>query len=122
MLLQLPWCSIAGCHITRASVSLFQVTDAIVLMDREQGGVAMLGSEGIKLHPVISMSQLLSVLQAAGRISPAMAQSVRDFILDNNTFRYTAQHVGTRSASELLLLQLIVLEGEIIGLGSSIAT
>ncbi|CAL8340245.1 unnamed protein product [Boreogadus saida] len=64
-----------------------KVTDAIVLMDREQGGVAMLGSEGINLHPVISMSQLLSVLQAAGRISPAMAQSVRDFILDNNTFR-----------------------------------
>ncbi|KAG7259977.1 hypothetical protein CRUP_031406 [Coryphaenoides rupestris] len=63
-----------------------QVTDAIVLMDREQGGVDMLASRGIRLHPVISMFKLLSVLQASDRITPQVAQSVRDFILDNNTF------------------------------------
>uniref|UniRef100_A0A3Q2VWV3 Uridine monophosphate synthetase n=1 Tax=Haplochromis burtoni TaxID=8153 RepID=A0A3Q2VWV3_HAPBU len=51
------------------------VTDAVVLMDREQGGVEMLASKGIKLHPIISMSQLLRVLQ-----------SVHKFIRDSNTF------------------------------------
>lgn len=63
-----------------------KVTDAIVLMDREQGGVEMLASKGIKLHPIISMSKLLNVLLAAERIDAQTSQSVRKFILDNNTF------------------------------------
>lgn len=64
-----------------------KVTDAIVLMDREQGGVEKLASQGIKLHPIISMFKLLNVLLAAKRIDAETAQSVRKFILDNNTFR-----------------------------------
>lgn len=63
-----------------------KVTDAIVLMDREQGGVEMLASQKIKLHPIISMFKLLNVLLAAKRIDAQTAQSVRKFILDNNTF------------------------------------
>uniref|UniRef100_A0A668V2F1 Uridine 5'-monophosphate synthase n=1 Tax=Oreochromis aureus TaxID=47969 RepID=A0A668V2F1_OREAU len=63
-----------------------KVTDAVVLMDREQGGVEMLASKGIKLHPIISISQLLRVLQAAERIDAQTAQSVHKFIQDNNTF------------------------------------
>ncbi|XP_017276117.1 uridine 5'-monophosphate synthase isoform X1 [Kryptolebias marmoratus] len=64
-----------------------KVTDAIVLMDREQGGVDMLASQGIRLFPVISMFKLLDVLLAAERIDAQTAQDVRKFILDNNTFR-----------------------------------
>ncbi|KAI4805344.1 hypothetical protein KUCAC02_009967 [Chaenocephalus aceratus] len=63
-----------------------KVTDAVVLMDREQGGVEMLASKGIRLHPIISMFKLLNVLLAAERIDAKTAQSVREFILDNNTF------------------------------------
>lgn len=72
---------------------LFKVTDAIVLMDREQGGVEMLASKGIKLHPIISISQLLRVLQAAERIDAQTAQIVLEFIQDNNTFRYNSPDV-----------------------------
>uniref|UniRef100_A0A3B4Z238 Uridine 5'-monophosphate synthase n=1 Tax=Seriola lalandi dorsalis TaxID=1841481 RepID=A0A3B4Z238_SERLL len=64
-----------------------KVTDAIVLMDREQGGVEMLHSKAIKLHPIISMSKLLSVLQKGDRIDAQTVQRVRKFIMDNNTFR-----------------------------------
>ncbi|TDH07102.1 hypothetical protein EPR50_G00120280 [Perca flavescens] len=63
-----------------------KVTDAVVLMDREQGGVDMLASQGIKLHPIISMFKLLNVLLAAERIDAQTAQNVRTFIQDNNTF------------------------------------
>uniref|UniRef100_A0A3B5MDA4 Uridine 5'-monophosphate synthase n=1 Tax=Xiphophorus couchianus TaxID=32473 RepID=A0A3B5MDA4_9TELE len=63
-----------------------KVTDAIVLMDREQGGMEMLASLGIRLLPIISMFKLLDVLLAAERIDAPTAQSVRKFILDNNTF------------------------------------
>ncbi|XP_028250288.1 uridine 5'-monophosphate synthase [Parambassis ranga] len=63
-----------------------KVTDAVVLMDREQGGVEMLASNGIRLHPIISMSKLLNVLLAAERIDAQTAQNVRKFIQENNTF------------------------------------
>ncbi|XP_037345395.2 uridine 5'-monophosphate synthase [Pungitius pungitius] len=63
-----------------------KVTDAVVLMDREQGAVEMLASRGIRLHPLVSMFKLLEVLQAAERIDAKTCQSVKTFILDNNTF------------------------------------
>ncbi|KAL6100570.1 umps [Pungitius sinensis] len=63
-----------------------KVTDAVVLMDREQGAVEMLASRGIRLHPLVSVFKLLEVLQAAERIDATTAQSVKTFILDNNTF------------------------------------
>lgn len=58
-------------------------------MDREQGGVEMLASQGIKLHPIISMFKLLDVLKAAKRIDAQTAENALKFILDNNTFRYS---------------------------------
>ncbi|XP_061547797.1 uridine 5'-monophosphate synthase [Phycodurus eques] len=64
-----------------------KVTDAIVLMDREQGAVDMLASKGIRLHPIISMFKLLDVLKASERIDASTAQRVHKFIVDNNTFR-----------------------------------
>ncbi|XP_071347956.1 uridine 5'-monophosphate synthase [Trachinotus anak] len=63
-----------------------KVTDAIVLMDRQQGGLEMLRSQGIKLHPIISMSKLLQVLLDAKRIDAQTEQKVRKFIRYNNTF------------------------------------
>ncbi|XP_034549564.1 uridine 5'-monophosphate synthase [Notolabrus celidotus] len=77
-----------------------KVTDAVVLMDREQGGVAMLASQGIKLHPIISMFKLLNVLLAAERIDAQTAQSVRKFILDNNTFSSKKENGNGVSATK----------------------
>lgn len=67
-----------------------KVTDAIVVMDRKQGAVEMLASRGIRLHPIISMYNLLDVLLEAQRIDSQTAQNVRSFILDNHTFRYNS--------------------------------
>lgn len=64
-----------------------KVTDAVVVMDREQGAVEMLASKGIRLHPILSLFNLLNVLLASERIDKQMAQNVRTFILANNTFR-----------------------------------
>uniref|UniRef100_A0A1A7Y7C2 Uridine 5'-monophosphate synthase n=1 Tax=Iconisemion striatum TaxID=60296 RepID=A0A1A7Y7C2_9TELE len=64
-----------------------KVTDAMVLMDREQGGLEMLESQKIRLHPIISMFKLLDVLLAAKRIDAETDLSVRNFIQSNNTFR-----------------------------------
>ncbi|XP_037095725.1 uridine 5'-monophosphate synthase [Syngnathus acus] len=77
-----------------------KVTDAIVLMDREQGAVDMLASKGIRLHPIISMLKLLDVLKAAERIDARTAQSVRKFILDNNTFKCKEENGNDYLASK----------------------
>lgn len=63
-----------------------KVTDAVVVMDREQGAVEMLASKGIRLHPIFSLFNLLNVLLASERIDKQMAHNVRTFILANNTF------------------------------------
>lgn len=82
-----------------------KVTDAVVLMDREQGGVEMLASKGIRLHPIISMFKLLNVLLAAERIDAKTAQSVREFILDNNTFSPKKENSNGVSATKKLCLE-----------------
>lgn len=63
-----------------------KVTDAVVLMDREQGGSARLADRGITLHSVISISRLLHVLLKAGRIDSATSQSAERFVQENNTY------------------------------------
>ncbi len=63
-----------------------KVTDAVVLMDREQGGSARLADRGITLHSVISVSRLLHVLLKAGRIDSATSQSAQRFVRENNTY------------------------------------
>lgn len=69
------------------NISLLKVTDAVVVMDREQGAVEMLASKGIRLHSIFSLFNLLDLLLAAERINQEVADKVRTFILAN-TFRY----------------------------------
>uniref|UniRef100_G3NY02 Uridine 5'-monophosphate synthase n=1 Tax=Gasterosteus aculeatus TaxID=69293 RepID=G3NY02_GASAC len=80
----------SGCSILETAEVLYKeglkVTDAVVLMDREQGAAEMLASRGIRLHSLVSIFKLLEVLQAADRIDAKTAQSVRTFILENNMF------------------------------------
>lgn len=77
-----------GCLLVNVSLWCgLKVTDAVVVMDREQGAVEMLASKGIRLHPIFSLFNLLNVLMASERIDKQMAQNVRTFILANNTFR-----------------------------------
>ncbi|XP_023675692.2 uridine 5'-monophosphate synthase [Paramormyrops kingsleyae] len=60
------------------------VTDAVVLMDRGQGGAKRLEKEGITLHSVLTLSKLLEVLHKAGRIDSDTVVSVRQFIKENS--------------------------------------
>ncbi|MFO7537466.1 MAG: orotate phosphoribosyltransferase [Chloroflexota bacterium] len=46
-----------------------QVREAVVLIDREQGGPQMLAEHGYQLHAVISLSHLLSILENHERIT-----------------------------------------------------
>lgn len=46
-----------------------KVEHAVVLVDREQGGVSILSSNGIQLHSIVRASQLFEVLHGKGLIT-----------------------------------------------------
>ncbi len=52
------------------------VKDAVVLIDREQGGVKTMKTQGYKLHAVMTLSQLLSVLVEQDRITAKLHAKV----------------------------------------------
>lgn len=68
-----------------------KVTDAVVLLDREQGGKARLEERGIRLHSVCTLSGLLDILQQQGEVDAEMVEKVKDFIR-GNVFEPVAQN------------------------------
>ncbi len=59
-----------------------QVTDAVVLIDREQGGVENLATVGVTAHAVMRLGDMLTVLVEAGRISAEQAAAVRAYLAE----------------------------------------
>ncbi len=53
-----------------------KVHDAVVLIDREQGGRQMLEAQGYHVHAVVSVRELLNVLTDHSRLSPAQHDEV----------------------------------------------
>ncbi|MGD2078190.1 MAG: phosphoribosyltransferase, partial [Chloroflexota bacterium] len=52
------------------------VTDAVVLIDRQQGGRKTLREQGYTLHTALTLSQLLTTLEQAGRITARQHREV----------------------------------------------
>lgn len=49
-------------------------------MDREQGGAKNIEDNGIRMHSLFTLSQLLNILQQAGKIEESMVKSVAKYI------------------------------------------
>lgn len=60
-----------------------KVTDAIVLLDREQGGKDKLQAHGIQLHSVCTLSKMLEILEQQNKIDAEMVERVKRFIQEN---------------------------------------
>ncbi|KAH8326429.1 hypothetical protein KR067_007361 [Drosophila pandora] len=56
------------------------VTDAVVVVDREQGGVANIAKHGVKMHSLFTLSFLLNTLHEAGRIEKSTVDAVAKYI------------------------------------------
>jgi uridine monophosphate synthetase len=54
-----------------------KVRDVVVLVDREQGGAAELADKEVKLHSIMTVSQLLEALVHHGRITDSVRRDVR---------------------------------------------
>ncbi|MFQ5398313.1 MAG: orotate phosphoribosyltransferase [Anaerolineae bacterium] len=72
----------SGDSILQAIIPLkvagLRVQDAVVLIDREQGGARALQEEGYNLHAVITLSWLLDILEEQGRITARQHAKVRE--------------------------------------------
>lgn len=62
-----------------------KVSDIIVLIDREQGGRKHLAEKGYNLHAVFTITEMIDVLQHAGKLEIDMTTKVKEFITNNQT-------------------------------------
>ncbi|XP_034113456.1 uridine 5'-monophosphate synthase [Drosophila albomicans] len=56
------------------------VTDAIVVVDREQGGAGNIAKHGVRMHSLFTLSFLLNTLHEAGRVEKATVDAVAKYI------------------------------------------
>ena len=63
------------------------VTDAVVLIDREQGGRENLEEQGIKLHSMLTLTGIVEFLVKCGKISEAKKEEVISFLKENKSVR-----------------------------------
>lgn len=55
-----------------------RVTDAVLLIDREQEGAKNIQAAGYNFHAVITLTEILTELEQAGRITAAQHRHIRD--------------------------------------------
>lgn len=55
-------------------------TDAVVLLNREQGGEMILKEHGIKMHALLGLSELMEILKEAGCVGEEQVGKVREYL------------------------------------------
>eukprot|EP00899_Mesostigma_viride_P002949 jgi/Mesvir1/12655/Mv02207-RA.1 len=67
-----------------ASVGL-TCRDVVVLIDREQGGARHLAGHGLRLHSLVSITQVARALKRRGRLEPSLVETIARFVRENPT-------------------------------------
>lgn len=57
-----------------------QVKDVVVLINREQGGRENIEARGLALHAVVTITQVMEILQRHGRVTSGIVRRVKEFV------------------------------------------
>jgi uridine monophosphate synthetase len=60
------------------------ITDIAVLLDRQSGGVQTLAAAGITVHAALRLSEMLDILQGAGKLNAEQRQTIDNWLKDNS--------------------------------------
>ena len=74
------------------------VQDVVVIIDREQGGKANIEQRGCRLHSVVTISEVVEVLVAEGKVSSEKGEEVMAFIRANRMEVNEDEATGSLSA------------------------
>lgn len=69
--------------IAKLSAAGLQVTDVVVLIDRQSGATQALQQAGLRLHAVFTLTQLLDAWQVGGRVPAGQIAAARQFLVDS---------------------------------------
>jgi len=61
------------------------VEDAIIVVNRQQGGFESLKQGGIKMHSLFTLNNLLDILKDAGKVEASMVKTVNDYLAKSQT-------------------------------------
>lgn len=61
------------------------VEEAVVFVDRCQGGIQTLAKEGLPTYPILTLPEMVDVLQGENQIEQSLASAVKAFLQDNQT-------------------------------------
>uniref|UniRef100_A0AAR5QCB6 Uridine 5'-monophosphate synthase n=1 Tax=Dendroctonus ponderosae TaxID=77166 RepID=A0AAR5QCB6_DENPD len=81
-------------------------SDAIVLLNREQGGAGILQKNGIKMHALLTLSQLMDYLFKANCIDVQVVEKVKQYLAENQVPSIPTPTVDRRKLSFLDRAQL----------------
>lgn len=76
------------------------VQDAVVFLDRQQGGLNSLAKLGINIVPVVTLSKMMSILKAHGRVTQSVVDEVVQFISTHNDTRIVTQQQKQLASAE----------------------